>query len=50
LLKKKILQIAVKTCNNIIKPDKLVPILLVFSFYLQIIKKDILAPEIIVRA
>jgi hypothetical protein len=37
LNKEVILQIAIKAINDIIRPDKLVPTLLVFGLYLKII-------------
>jgi hypothetical protein len=41
------LQIVFKALNNTAGPDRLVPILLVFSIYLQITKLDIPLPTVI---
>ena len=41
---------AIKAINNLAKPDKIVPIFLVFGAYPQITKMDTLSPSIIKKA
>ena len=41
---------AVKAINNLAKPDKIIPTLLVFRAYLQMTKIDALSPSVIKRA
>jgi hypothetical protein len=48
--KEVILQIAVKTVNNLIRPDGIVPRLLVFKAYPCITRDSLLLPFIIKRA
>jgi hypothetical protein len=50
LNKEVILQIAIKAINDIARPDKLMPTLLVFKSYPKIINQDPLAPTITKRA
>ena len=42
-----ILQMTFKAINNTTSPDRLVPMLLVFSIYPQIIELDVLSPLVI---
>jgi len=44
------LQIAFKAINNLVSPKGLVPILLVFRAYPQMVESDALSPTIIQRA
>ena len=44
------LQIAVKAINDIVGPNGIIPILLVFSAYLRITKIDLLLLSITIRA
>ncbi len=41
------LQMAFKAINNTARPDRLIPILLVFGTYLHIVQSDILSPTTI---
>jgi hypothetical protein len=45
-----ILQMAIKAVNNSARPDKIVPILLVFGLYLRITEIDTPLPTIVKRA
>jgi hypothetical protein len=44
------LQMAVKAINNLAGPDSIIPILLVFDVYLQLIKIDFSLPLVTKRA